>query len=69
MLKRVKEKYYLPDDFILFVGLIEPRKNVGLLIEAFAKLISKDSQFGDQSCNCRPLGLGIQFNNGIDNKS
>ncbi len=40
---KVKDKYHLPDNFILFVGLIEPRKNVGLLIEAFAKLIKKDS--------------------------
>lgn len=43
LLKKVREKYNLPNDFILFVGLIEPRKNVGLLIEAFAKLIKKES--------------------------
>lgn len=41
-LLKVKDKYHLPDNFILFVGLIEPRKNVGLLIEAFSKLIRKD---------------------------
>ena len=38
VLESVREKYNLPNEFILFVGLIEPRKNVGLLIEAFAKL-------------------------------
>lgn len=37
----VKLKYDLPDDFLLFVGLIEPRKNIGLLIEAFAHVIQK----------------------------
>ena len=39
ILEGVKQKYNLPEQFILFVGLIEPRKNVGLLIEAFAKVI------------------------------
>jgi glycosyltransferase involved in cell wall biosynthesis len=36
---RVSEKYALPDKFILYVGLIEPRKNLPVLIEAFKQLI------------------------------
>lgn len=36
----VKNKYGLPDEFILFVGTIEPRKNVGRLLEAYANLPS-----------------------------
>ncbi len=39
ILESVKQKYNLPGEFILFVGLIEPRKNIGLLIEAFAQVI------------------------------
>ncbi|PKO14170.1 MAG: glycosyltransferase family 1 protein [Chloroflexi bacterium HGW-Chloroflexi-10] len=35
-LSSVRQKYQLPEKFILFVGLIEPRKNVGLLIRSFA---------------------------------
>ena len=34
-LLRVKNKYNLPDKFILFLGTIEPRKNIIGLIEAF----------------------------------
>ena len=37
----VKEKYRLPDSFILFVGTIEPRKNVDGLIRAFHHLRNK----------------------------
>lgn len=37
----IKEKYALPDRFILFVGTLEPRKNVISLIEAFRELVSE----------------------------
>jgi len=37
----VTHKYHLPDSFILFVGTIEPRKNVDGLIRAFHHLRSK----------------------------
>jgi len=40
-LKAVKQKYKLPEKYILFVGVIEPRKNISLLIRAFAKLKRK----------------------------
>jgi glycosyltransferase involved in cell wall biosynthesis len=35
---RVRERYHLPAHFILFVGSLEPRKNVRRLIQAYAKL-------------------------------
>ncbi len=37
-LEVVRRKYRLPDDFILYVGTIEPRKNLARLVEAFAML-------------------------------
>jgi glycosyltransferase involved in cell wall biosynthesis len=34
----VKKKYNLPEKFILYVGTLQPRKNLPTLIEAYAKL-------------------------------
>lgn len=34
---RVREKYGLPDRYVLFLGAIEPRKNVGALIRAYRR--------------------------------
>ena len=38
LLLDVKEKYKLPDSYILFVGTIEPRKNIINLIQAFNQI-------------------------------
>ena len=35
---KIKEKYNLPEKFILSLGTLEPRKNIETLIEAFQKL-------------------------------
>ncbi len=40
-LKEVKDKYALPDNFVLYFGTIEPRKNLILLIKAFENLKEK----------------------------
>ncbi len=37
-LSQIKEKYALPEQFLLFIGTIEPRKNVISLINAYEKL-------------------------------
>ncbi|MDO8669333.1 MAG: glycosyltransferase family 1 protein [Candidatus Buchananbacteria bacterium] len=37
-LDRVQKKYKLPGKFILYLGTLEPRKNIESLIEAFSKL-------------------------------
>jgi len=36
---KIAEKYDLPERFILYVGLIEPRKNLPMLINAYKRLI------------------------------
>ncbi len=38
----VKAKYGISDKFILFVGTLQPRKNIVRLIEAFAKVLSQE---------------------------
>jgi glycosyltransferase involved in cell wall biosynthesis len=40
-LKRIKQKYSLPDNFIFYLGTLEPRKNLIALIKAFEKLKQK----------------------------
>lgn len=37
-IKAVKEKYKLPEKYILYIGTLQPRKNIPALIEAFALL-------------------------------
>jgi len=37
-LEQVRSRYQLPDQFVLFVGTIEPRKNLKRLISAYAKM-------------------------------
>ncbi len=36
--EEVRERYHLPGRFVLYVGTIQPRKNLARLIEAFARL-------------------------------
>ncbi len=40
-LRDVRNSYNLPGDFVLFVGTVEPRKNLSRLIEAFEKVDDK----------------------------
>lgn len=42
ILKKVRQRYNLPERFILFLGTIEPRKNVENLVRAFNYLKTKE---------------------------
>lgn len=42
-LSRVRKKYKLPESFVLYLGTLEPRKNVEGIIEAYNKLSVKQS--------------------------
>jgi glycosyltransferase involved in cell wall biosynthesis len=52
-LEQVRQRYRLPERFILFVGLVEPRKNLPLLIQAYAGLC--------QGGSCPPLVIVGRF--------
>ena len=41
LLEEGRQRYQLPAKFILYVGLIEPRKNIPLLLNAYARLVSQ----------------------------
>lgn len=40
-LAKVKEKYHLPDEFVMYLGTMQPRKNIPAIIGAFAKMKKK----------------------------
>lgn len=42
--EKIKEKYKLPDKYILTLSTIEPRKNMALLLEAFSR-VKKDCDY------------------------
>jgi glycosyltransferase involved in cell wall biosynthesis len=44
VLQSVRLKYQLPERFLLFVGLLEPRKNLPALLQAFASLPSQQPE-------------------------
>jgi glycosyltransferase involved in cell wall biosynthesis len=43
-MKELKEKYGLSDNFILFVGTLQPRKNIERLIESFSIVLRDNKQ-------------------------
>ncbi|HAR99718.1 MAG: putative glycosyltransferase [Candidatus Moranbacteria bacterium GW2011_GWC2_37_73] len=49
-LASVREKYHLPEKFILYLGTLQPRKNVSHLVSAFARI--KDSLDGTKLVIC-----------------
>ena len=43
---KIRKKYKLPEKYILHIGTLEPRKNLGFLIDVFSQVI-KDRDFDD----------------------
>ncbi len=37
----VRERYHLPERYLLYMGAIEPRKNLSRLVDAYAQLVTK----------------------------
>jgi glycosyltransferase involved in cell wall biosynthesis len=42
LLDDCRQRYNLPERFVLYVGLVEPRKNLPLLLQAYARLAQQD---------------------------
>jgi glycosyltransferase involved in cell wall biosynthesis len=40
----VRTRYWLPQEYLLFVGTVEPKKNVRGLVEAYRRLVARDNQ-------------------------
>ena len=64
IVKNIREKYDITSDFILFVGTIQPRKNLMRLIDAFSRIVSNKNQINSNeldknSKNSRNLRLVI----------
>lgn len=38
---QIKDKYNMPEKYILYVGTIQPRKNIGTLIKSYSSLVKK----------------------------
>ena len=51
----IKDKYALPDQFILFVGSIEPRKNIRSLVKAYSEL-KRSNQISHKLVICGTKG-------------
>jgi len=61
-IKKVKEKYVLPEKFILYLGTLQPRKNIPVLIEAYA--LTKNELHGIKLVIAG--GKGHNFDKNID---
>jgi len=78
-LAAVRQKYGLPEEFVLFVGTIEPRKNLATLLKAWSKIRISNFEFrnslviaGKQGwlyeetiAQARELGTAVQFIGGV----
>ncbi|MDI6891766.1 MAG: glycosyltransferase family 1 protein [Actinomycetota bacterium] len=51
----IKQRYQLPDKYILFVGTIQPRKNLATLVDAFS-LLKRDKDFDWELIVAGPKG-------------
>jgi len=47
-LAQVRARYALPESYILYVGTIEPRKNLVALLEAFSAIYNRQSAIGNR---------------------
>lgn len=61
--ERVKKKYNLPDNFILYLGTLQPRKNVPSLLEAFYLW---DKEYAGQARLVIGGGKSYNYDNRID---
>jgi glycosyltransferase involved in cell wall biosynthesis len=68
--KFLEEKYGIASDYLLFVGMIEPRKNINLIIESLTKIEDEDIKLvivGKKGWMTEELFERIKVNN-LENK-
>ena len=41
---RARQAYHIPEKYLLYIGTLEPRKNIERLIEAYAQLVKKEAK-------------------------
>jgi glycosyltransferase involved in cell wall biosynthesis len=58
-MENLKKKFGISSPYILFVGTLQPRKNVTKLIEAFSKLVNQKSEVRSQKSEIQSLQLVI----------
>jgi len=56
--KKIKKKYGIEGDYILYVGTLQPRKNLSRLIEAFGKLKTQNLPAGRQGSKLKLVIAG-----------
>jgi glycosyltransferase involved in cell wall biosynthesis len=55
-MNQLQSKYHISDNYILFVGTLQPRKNIARLIEAFSKLRTKEQGTGNRDLELVIIG-------------
>ena len=55
-IKKIKRKYHINGDYLLFVGTIQPRKNLVRLVEAFSNLPHRQAGRDSQTLNLVIVG-------------
>jgi len=66
-LRKIKSKYNLPEKFVLYIGTLQPRKNISVLIEAMKILIEKYN-LGDTKLVIAGNRQAHNFDSKIDEK-
>lgn len=64
----LKEKYNLPEKFILYVGTLQPRKNIPFLIESFAKLQKHLRDSNTDAANIKLVLVGNRLGHHTDKR-
>lgn len=57
-MNQLQAKYHISDKFILFVGTLQPRKNIIRLIEAFSRIVANDTRIDANKNNLELVIIG-----------
>lgn len=60
LLSQVRERYHLPERFVLYLGTLEPGKNLPRLIQAYAQMKHRHSELTQQLVLAGARGWGVR---------